>query len=75
MQGAGDFKMGDPRQIFQASERSKIPDFILDKIIHAMSASITHTFLLTLIPIGIAAVTIFFMGNARVVVSKKSAKG
>ncbi|WP_144554619.1 MDR family MFS transporter [Bacillus sp. X1(2014)] len=72
IQGAGDFKMGDPRQIFQASERSKIPDFILDKIIHAMSASITHTFLLTLIPIGIAAVTIFFMGNARVVVSKKS---
>jgi EmrB/QacA subfamily drug resistance transporter len=74
MQGAGDFKMGDPRQIFQASERSKIPDFILDKIVHAMSDSISHTFLLTLIPIAIAAITIFFMGNARVEVSKKPAK-
>jgi EmrB/QacA subfamily drug resistance transporter len=75
MQGAGDFKMGDPRQIFQASERSKIPDFILDKIVHAMSDSISHTFLLTLIPIAIAAITIFFMGNARVEVSKKPAWG
>lgn len=75
MQGAGNFKMGDPRQIFQASERSKIPDFILDKIVGAMSDSITHTFLLTLIPIGIAAITIFFMGNARVEVSKKPSKG
>ncbi|MEY2192793.1 MDR family MFS transporter [Neobacillus sp. BF23-41] len=75
IQGAGDFKMGDPRQIFQASERSKIPDFILDKIVHAMSDSITHTFLLTLIPIAIAAITIFFMGNARVEVSKKQIKG
>ncbi|MFL6559079.1 MAG: MFS transporter, partial [Bacillus sp. (in: firmicutes)] len=74
IQGAGDFKMGDPRQIFQASERSKIPDFILDKIVHAMSDSISHTFLLTLIPIAIAAITIFFMGNARVEVSKKPAK-
>ena len=75
MQGAGNFKMGDPRQIFQPEQRSKIPDFVLDKIVHAMSNSITHTFLLTLIPIAIAAVTIFFMGNARVVVSKKPAKG
>ncbi|PLS07816.1 MDR family MFS transporter [Neobacillus cucumis] len=77
MQGGGGqhFQMGDPRQIFQASERAKIPDFILEKIIHAMSDSITHTFMLTLIPIALAAITIFFMGNARVQVSKKQAKG
>ncbi|MFK9089972.1 MDR family MFS transporter [Bacillus salipaludis] len=71
MQGGGNFKMGDPREIFQASERAKIPDFILSKIVHAMSDSITHAFLLALIPIALAAVTIFFMGNARVVVTKK----
>lgn len=71
MQGTGNFKMGDPREIFQASERAKIPDFILSKIVHAMSDSITHAFLLALIPIALAAITIFFMGNARVVVTKK----
>jgi len=71
MQGAGNFKMGDPREIFQASERAKIPDFILSKIVHAMSDSITHAFMLALIPIALAAVTIFFMGNARVEVNKK----
>lgn len=73
--GGQQFQMGDPRQIFQSSERAKIPDFILDKIVHAMSYSITHTFILTLIPISLAAITIIFMGNARVEVSKKPAKG
>jgi len=73
--GAGNFQMGDPRQIFQPSERSKIPDFILDKIVRAMSDSITHTFLLTLIPIALAAITIFFMGKARVEVRKDPVKG
>src|SRR3954470_14086305 len=77
IQGGGgqQFQMGDPRQIFQASERAKIPDFILDKIVSAMSYSITHTFMLTLIPIVLAAITIIFMGKARVEVSKKLAKG
>lgn len=75
MQGAGNFKMGDPRQIFQPEERLKIPDFILSKIVHSMSDSITHTFLLTLVPITLIAITIFFMGKARVEVSKKPAKG
>lgn len=74
MQGAGNFKMGDPRELFQVSERAKIPDFILSKIVHAMSDSITHTFMLALIPIALAAVTILFMGKSRVEVSKKPAK-
>lgn len=73
MTGAGNYNMGDPRQIFQAAERTKIPGPILDKIIHAMSDSITHTFLLTLIPIAVIAITIFFMGNARVVAANKKA--
>jgi hypothetical protein len=74
MQAGGHFKMGDPRQIFQADERSKIPPFILDKIVHAMSDSITHTFMITLIPIALIAITIFFMRKARVVVPEKATK-
>ncbi|NRD76356.1 MFS transporter [Bacillus sp. BRMEA1] len=66
MQGSANFKMGDPREIFQADQRSKIPGFILDKIIHAMSDSITQTFMLTMIPIALIFITIFFMGNARI---------
>jgi hypothetical protein len=54
---------------------AKIPDFILDKIVHAMSDSITFTFMLALIPIALAAITIFFMGNTRVEVTKKPVKG
>ncbi|TCP21349.1 EmrB/QacA subfamily drug resistance transporter [Scopulibacillus darangshiensis] len=71
MQGSGTANMGNPQEIFQSGQRSKIPDFILDKIVHAMSASITHTFMLALIPIVLAAVTIIFMGNARVETSQK----
>jgi EmrB/QacA subfamily drug resistance transporter len=67
MQGGGaTFKITDPRQIFESGERSKIPGPILNKIVHAMSDSITHTFMLTLIPIAIAAITIFFMGKSRI---------
>ncbi len=72
--GSSTFTIGDPRQLFEASQRSKIPGFILDKIVQAMSNSITNTFMLTLIPIAIAAITIFFMGKARVEVVKKSVK-
>lgn len=56
----------DPRQLFQSDTRSQIPPEILDKIVNALSDSITLTFLLALIPIGIAIITVFFMGNARV---------
>jgi EmrB/QacA subfamily drug resistance transporter len=74
MQGAGGqtaagqppMNLDDPQQLFQAGERSKIPDFILDKIVNAMSDSITYTFLIALIPIAIAAVVVLLMGNARV---------
>lgn len=80
MQGAGSqggspIANMDPRQIFESGQRSAIPSAILNKIVHAMSDSITHTFLLTLIPIILAIITIFFMGKARIVVAKKTAKG
>lgn len=68
MQGSPDTAglMEDPRQLFQSEARAEIPDFILDKIVHAMSDSISFIFTLALIPIGLAAITVFFMGKTRV---------
>lgn len=75
MEGSGStFNMRDPQQIFQPSEREKIPGFILDKIIDAMSISITITFLLALIPIALSAVVILFMGKERVEVPANAVK-
>ncbi|WP_042461084.1 MDR family MFS transporter [Neobacillus dielmonensis] len=71
MQGGGNFTAADPREIFQADERSKIPDFVLDKVVHALSDSITYTFMLTLIPIALIVITVFLMGNARVPIIQK----
>ncbi|CEG29733.1 MDR family MFS transporter [Bacillus sp. B-jedd] len=73
--GAGNamMNMRDPQEIFSAAGRAKIPGNILDIIVNAMSDSITITFTLALLPIAIAAVTIFFMGNARVELQKGKA--
>ncbi|MBY0123691.1 MDR family MFS transporter [Bacillus sp. S/N-304-OC-R1] len=65
--------IGDSRQLFEASERAKIPSFVLDKIIDSLSTSITFTFLLALIPIIISAIVVFLMGKDRVEVAKKEA--
>jgi len=64
--------ISNSQQLFEASERVKIPSFVLDKIIDAMSASITFTFWIALIPIGISAVFVLLMGKERVEVSKKT---
>ncbi|MGE7920097.1 MDR family MFS transporter [Viridibacillus sp. NPDC093762] len=63
------FNIGDIRQIFEPSVREKIPAEILDVIVNAMSNSVTHVFLLALIPIVIAVVFVFMMGNSRVIVT------
>ncbi|MBK3497220.1 MFS transporter [Viridibacillus sp. YIM B01967] len=60
------FNVGDIRQIFEPSVREKIPAEVLDIIVNAMSSSVTHVFLLALIPIIIAVVFVFMMGNSRV---------
>ncbi|CAM3958022.1 MDR family MFS transporter [Saccharibacillus endophyticus] len=64
-QEAGGFAGGDLRSVFQSDVRSQIPPDILDKIVNAMSDSITSMFLFALIPIALAAVAIAFMGNAK----------
>ena len=72
--GLTQFKMEDPQQIFQSGERAKMPEFILDKIVNAMSDSITATFMIALIPIVISAVVVILMGNSRVESSQQSAE-
>lgn len=69
--GPGGASFENPEQLFQSGERSQIPGFVLDKVVNAMSDSITITFMLALIPITLSAVTIFFMGNTRVIVNKE----
>lgn len=58
--------------VFQPEQRAKIPSTILEVIVNAMSNSISATFLWSLIPIGIAIVAVYFMGNEKLEVSKKS---
>jgi EmrB/QacA subfamily drug resistance transporter len=67
------FDLNDPQGLFDPGSRAAIPDFVLDKIVDAMSSSITHIFALALIPIVLAAIAILFMGNTRVNLSKKPA--
>ncbi|MGX2957961.1 MDR family MFS transporter [Peribacillus sp. JNUCC 23] len=63
----------DSRELFQSEARANIPDFVLNKIVQAMSDSISLIFMLALIPISLAVVTVFFMGNTRVKATQKGA--
>lgn len=62
--------MGDPQAIFQSTERAKIPAFVLDKVVDAMSISITHVFTLAMIPVAIAVIFVILMGNTRIELKK-----
>ncbi|WP_071461438.1 MDR family MFS transporter [Bacillus massilinigeriensis] len=70
--GAPNMNLGDPQQLFESGQRAQMPDFVLDKIVLAMSDSITFIFMLSLIPIALAAVTILFMGKEGVTVNQES---
>ncbi|WP_425415471.1 MDR family MFS transporter [Peribacillus loiseleuriae] len=63
----------DTRELFQSEARANIPDFVLNKIVLTMSDSITLIFMLALIPISIAVITVFCMGNTRVKAPQKRA--
>ncbi len=61
----------NPQTIFEPSVRKMIPSAVLDKLTAAMSHSITLTFALALIPLGVAFVTVLLMGNASLKGEKK----
>lgn len=65
----------DPQQLFQSEARTQIPDFILNKIVEAISESITLTFSIALIPIAIAFIFVMLMGNARSVGGEEKQEG
>lgn len=58
--------------VFQPEQRAQIPSNILEVIVNAMSNSISATFLWSLIPIAIAVVAVYFMGNEKLEVSKNA---
>ncbi|MFX3673105.1 MAG: MDR family MFS transporter [Paenisporosarcina sp.] len=58
--------------VFQPEQRASIPPNILEVIVNAMSNSISATFLWSLIPIAIAIIAVYFMGNEKLEVSKKT---
>jgi EmrB/QacA subfamily drug resistance transporter len=60
----------DPRQIFESGKRATIPPEVLERIVDAMSSSISHIFLYALVPIGVAVIVVMFMGNARITLNK-----
>ncbi|WP_461202866.1 MDR family MFS transporter [Anoxybacillus sp. TBDG-1] len=62
----------DPHALFEAGTRAQIPSHVLQKIVDAMASSITFSFSIALIPIVLAALAIFFMGNEKLEVHKKS---
>lgn len=62
---------GDIQQIFQPETRGSIQPELLTQLTEAMSDSVTFVFTLALVPIAIAAITVAFMGNERVLTSKE----
>ena len=69
--GPGSFSSDNLQTIFQSEERARIPADVLDVIVNAMSNSIAATFLWSLIPIALAFVAVFFMGNEQLKIEKK----
>ncbi|GMA56757.1 EmrB/QacA subfamily drug resistance transporter [Alicyclobacillus sacchari] len=55
----------DPRAILTPTTRSQIPVPIVEKLSHAMNASIHTTFVWDLIPAGVTMLAILWMGKAR----------
>lgn len=67
----GPESLGNIQTVFQPEARANIPPDILDVIVNAMSTSISATYLWSLIPVGIAVIAVFYMGNERLDVTKK----
>lgn len=67
--------LGNIREVLTPEGRAGIPQEVMDKIVDALSSSISTMFMWALIPAVLALVTVFFMGDARLLVPGKEAKG
>jgi len=68
-------QMGDVRQLLSPENRQKMPEDVMDRIVDALSSSISHMFLWALIPAGLSLVAVFFMGNDRMVIPARGGQG
>ncbi|THF82771.1 MFS transporter [Cohnella fermenti] len=62
---AGGESLGNLRESLTPEKRAQIPPDVLDKIINAMSSSITHMFKWALVPAVLTIVVVLFMGKAK----------
>ncbi|WP_309090327.1 MDR family MFS transporter [Domibacillus sp.] len=69
--GTGTFGIDNLQTIFQSEQRAQIPADILNVITNAMSHSIAATFLWSLIPITIAFMAVYFMGDEQLQIEGK----
>ncbi|MFD0589578.1 MDR family MFS transporter [Paenibacillus sp. GCM10027627] len=63
--GGATMGSGDSRELLQPEMRAQIPPDILDLITASLSSSITFTFVLAIVPAGLALAVAFFMGSSK----------
>ncbi|MWC27796.1 MDR family MFS transporter [Paenibacillus sp. MMS18-CY102] len=73
--GAGGEQFGDVRQLLSPENRAQIPTDVMDKIVDALSSSISTTFLWAAIPAGLSLAAVFYMGNDRLVIPNRGNAG
>ncbi|MNW11307.1 Multidrug resistance protein 3 [compost metagenome] len=65
---------GEMRDLLSSEKRDAIPHEVMDKIVHALSSSISTTFLWALVPAVLIIAVVPFMGNARMELPPKGVK-
>lgn len=58
---------GDPHALLSPDARAHIPTAVLEKITHALSTSIAHTFMWGIVTAALALVSVLFMSNEKLV--------
>jgi MFS family permease len=71
----GGDSLGSIRESLSSEKRAAIPKDTLDKIVHALSSSITQMFLWALLAAVLALVAVLFMGRERLELPAKGSKG
>ncbi|RUS46114.1 MDR family MFS transporter [Cohnella sp. AR92] len=61
------------RESLTPEKRAQLPPDVLNKIIDAMSSSITHMFKWAIVPAALALVVVFFMGRSRLELPERAA--
>lgn len=72
--GGGSGSFGEMRDLLSSEKRNAIPHEVMDKIVGALSSSISTTFLWALVPAVLIIAVVPFMGNARMELPPKGAK-